>query len=61
MALGLPGLKMFGLKMDCGLAAENATSARCRSARDQVSFAPIRAWWASRIVTIRVMGSSGDG
>ena len=34
---------------------------RRRTARDQVSFPPVSACRASRIVIIRVIGSTGDG
>ena len=36
-------------------------AARRRTDRDQVSLSPISTRWASRIVIIRVMGSTGDG
>ena len=36
-------------------------AAKARAAGDQVSFSPVSAWCASRMVIIRVIGSTGDG
>ena len=60
------------MRMDCGyMHHENGTNLfeglvvsgplRRRTARDQVSFPPVSACRASRMVIIRVMGSTGDG
>ena len=60
------------MRMDCGyMHHENGTNLfedlavsappRRRTARDQVSFPPVSARWVSRMVIIRVMGSTGDG